>query len=66
MPNITRLIAAHNARDAMELPTIVYVLTRDKLGTKPAFYHEEARESASIGRRYGLTNLRSLARGASP
>ena len=65
-PGQQRLIAAQNARDATELPAIVYVLTRDKLGTKPAFYHEEARESASIGRRYGLTRLRTLARGASP
>ena len=46
-PGQQRLIAARDARDAMELPSIVYVLTRNKLGSKPAFYHEDARESST-------------------
>lgn len=53
-PGQKRLIAARRARDAKGLPSVIYVLTHDEPGDRPAFYHEEAPDSRAIRRRYDL------------
>lgn len=56
-PSQRRLIAARRARDGMGLPIVIYSLTTEPPGERPAFYHEEARDSVEIRRRYGLRVL---------
>ena len=53
-PGQKRLIAARHARDAKGLPAVVYALSREEPGDRPAFYHEAARESRTVRKRYRL------------